>query len=70
MSVKTSRSGFQRNFEPVFFQLWGAFCSPPMFSPFSKWRVYSRPSRWMTASKYSEAYWVAQEPRPLRPREY
>ena len=41
-----------------------------MFSPFSKWRVYSWPSRWMTASKNSLAYWVAQVPRPLRPRDY
>ena len=71
MSVKTSRSGFQRMVVPVFFpRSVGSFFSPPMFSPFSKWREYLKPSRQMAASKYSLAYWVAQEPRPFRPREY
>ena len=66
-------TGLWRNLkrrEPVFFRSAGAFFRPPMFRPFSKWRSYRKPSRRMVASKYSEAYWVAQEPRPLRPREY
>ena len=70
MSVKTSRSGSQRNREPVFLPPQGVFSSCPTISPRSKWRLYAKPSRWMKASKYREAYCVAQAPRPFRPREY
>ena len=48
----------------------GSLLSPPMFSPFSKWREYFFPSRHTVTSIYSEEYWVAQAPRPLSPREY
>ena len=52
MSVKTSRSGFQRMVVPVFFpRSVGSFFRPPIFSPFSKWREYLKPSRQMAASK-------------------
>ena len=73
MSVNTSRSGSQRVRVPVFL-LWllgrGRFSSWPTISPRSKWRLYSWPSRQTVTSMYREAYWVAQAPRPLRPREY
>ena len=70
MSVKTSRSGFQRMVVPVFLpRSVGSFFRPPIFSPFSKWREYLTPSRQMEASKYSLAYWGAQEPSPFRPSE-
>ena len=71
MSVNTSRSGFQRMVVPVFLpRSVGSDFSPPMFSPFSKWREYFFPSRHTVTSINSLAYWVAQEPRPLRPKEY
>ena len=51
MSVNTSRSGSQRNVEPVFFRSAGSFLSCPTISPRSKWSVYLNPSRRITASK-------------------
>lgn len=41
----------------------------PTSSPFSKCSVYLNPSRRTVASKYSDEYCVAQEPRPFRPSE-
>ena len=73
MSVKTSRSGFHRIVVPVFLAFVGFFVKPSfvpvLFSPFSKCRPYSKPSRTMVTSMYSEEYWVAQVPRPFRPSE-
>ena len=73
MSVNTSRSGSHRVRVPVL-RLWflgrGVFSSFPTISPRSKWSVYSWPSRQTVTSIYREAYWVAQAPRPLSPREY
>ena len=49
MSVNTSRSGSHRVRVPVRFLARGVFCSSspflPTTSPFSKWRLYSYPSR-------------------------
>ena len=74
MSVKTSRSGFQRIVVPVFLRSAGSIVSScpflPTGLPFLKCREYFCPSRQTVTSMYSEAYCVAQEPRPLRPREY
>ena len=71
MSVNTSRSGSQRMVVPVRFLLpvWSLTSSLPTISPRSKCRRYSLPSRHTVTSMYREAYWVAQEPRPFRPRE-
>ena len=73
-SVKTSTSGFHRVVVPVFFRSEGSIFSSwpflPTALPFLKCRLYLFPSRHTVTSMYSEAYWVAQAPRPLRPREY
>ena len=74
ISVNTSRSGSQRVLVPVLRLDRGVFTSSSPFSPvmlpFWKWSWYSNPSRQTVTSMYADAYWVAQEPRPLRPREY
>ena len=73
MSVNTARSGFQRMVVPVFLEAAGFLTKPSLvpvlFSPFSKCRLYSNPSRVTVTSIYSEEYWVAQVPRPFRPSE-
>ena len=74
MSVKTSMSGRQRIVVPVFFLSAGSAISScpflPQGLPFLKCRDYFFSSRQTVTSMYSEAYCVAQEPSPLRPREY
>ena len=73
ISVNTSTSGRQRIVVPVFFRSAGSIVSSlpffPTTSPFLKCREYLFPSRQTVTSMYSDAYCVAQEPRPLRPRE-
>ena len=46
-----------------------AFFLVPTTLPFLKCREYLLPSRQTVTSMYSEAYWVAHEPRPLVPSE-
>ncbi len=73
MEVKTSRSGRHLMVVPVrsssVGSTWRAFFLAPMTLPFLKWSWYLLPSRQTVTSMYSEAYWVAHEPRPFVPRE-
>ncbi len=53
MSVKTSRSGFQRKLEPVLLPGVGLLVEPAHILPLLEVEGVLGPSRWMTASKYS-----------------
>ena len=54
---------------PVYFFFLNPVLVPVQFSPFSKCRLYSAPSRRTVTSIYSEEYCVAQVPRPFNPSE-
>ena len=73
IEVKTSRSGRHLMVVPVRSSSLGsissAFFLAPTTLPFLKCREYLLPSRQTVTSMYSEAYWVAHEPRPLVPSE-
>ena len=74
MEVNTSRSGRHLMVVPVRVgssegSTCRAFFLAPTTLPFLKCSWYLLPSRYTVTSMYSEAYWVAHEPRPLVPSE-